>query len=87
MDPQVNVELDIEDVASLPNRKVTVKLDPTRTDYDQLIDDLVDQLKDQYTADLKDKDLPCRLTCFLHFHRIVSGIVQKLKVETYEALY
>ena len=87
MDPQVHVELDIEDILGLPNRKVTITLNPTRTDYDQLTNDLVDQLRDQYAADLKDKDLPFRLTCVLHFHRIVSGIVKKLKVETYEALY
>ena len=87
MDPHVHIELDLDDLSNLSMRNVTLKLNPSRTDYDQLIADLVDQLKDCYATELTNLDVPSRMTCFLHFHRIASGIVQKLKVETYEALY
>ena len=87
MDPQVHVELDIDDLPNLPNGKVTVKLDPSRTDHDQLLKDLVAQLQDEYASEIKTMDVPTRITCQFHFNRIATSIIKKLKVETYQALY
>lgn len=84
---EITVELDVDDICDLPPRKVTVKFDPSRVDYDQLTTDIVTQVQNYYSNYLEDMDLATQLTCKLHFHRMATGIVQKLKVETYRAIY
>jgi len=87
MAPQIQVEVDIDDLPGLPKRKVTVTFDPSRTDYEQLLQDLVMQLKDKYATEMALMDVPTKLTCRYHFHRMAASIVKTLKVETYQALY
>lgn len=87
MATQVKVEVDIDDLPGLPKGKVTVTFDPSRTDYDQLLKDLVCQLKDEYATEMSTMDVPTKVTCRYHFHRMAASIIKTLKVETYQALY
>lgn len=86
MEPEVHAELDIS-IPNLPSGKVTLKFDSSRTDYDQLLSDLVFQLKEKYSSEMKLMDVPTKMTCQLHFHRMATGIIKRLKIETYKTAY
>lgn len=79
----VNVEIYLSDL--LPDyevdKKVILKFNPARTDYDALQQELVQQLQD--SEDCEISEIADRVTCRFHYHRIAQQIVSKLKTETY----
>lgn len=89
-DTWVTAEVEIDDVCDdLEKRTVQLKFDPSRTDYEKLTSDLVEQLFDFYSDDLTngEEDIPKMITCRYHFQRIASDLVKQLKMKTYKSLY
>jgi len=85
----LTVEVDIDDMCdTLEKKTVQLKFDPSRTDYEKLTSDLVEQLLGYFSEDLKNsEDVPKTITCRYHFEKIASNIVKELKIKTYKTVY
>ena len=85
----VTVEVDVDDLCdSLQKKTITLKFDSSRTDYDKLTSDLVEQLLNCYAEDLRNgEDIPTMITCRYHFQKIAMDTVKQLKLKTYKAVY
>lgn len=78
----LEVEIDLSDIPGFQkNEKVTIKVDPYNQNYDEINQDIIEQLTNycnQY--DQSKIDLLTILTVKNHFYRISSQLVNEIKI-------